>query len=116
MQCKKETKRAEKKRYRNRKKGHQTTYQFRNESQNSTLSESTSSKNKLANSKLNMAIKLGEKSIEIKYKDKRGRITNRKIHIYSANDNYLVGFCFKANDRRTFSRSGILELKRLEFE
>jgi predicted DNA-binding transcriptional regulator YafY len=116
MQCKKETKRAEKKRYRNRKKGNQTTYQFRNESQKSNLSESTTSKNQLANSKLNMAIKLGEKSIEIKYKDKRGRITKRKIHIFGANNTHLTGHCFKANDRRTFSRSGILELKRLEFE
>ena len=63
-----------------------------------------------------MAVKLGEKKIEITYKNKTGKISKRRIHIYGINESYLIGFCFKANERRTFLRSGILELKRLEFE
>ena len=57
-----------------------------------------------------------EKEIEIKYRDKRGNITTRKVDIFECTHTHLIGYCFKVNDRRTFLRSGILELKRLEFE
>lgn len=121
MECKRETKRAEKKRYNQRKrKKYSEPQSTRYEASAKERIEPTISgnvkDNQLANSKLNMAVKLGEKEIEITYKDKRGKITKRKVDIFEVTHTHLIGFCSKVNARRTFLRSGILELKRLEFK
>ena len=123
MQCKKETKREEKRRYNQRKRKKYNEPQatrYTQSSSTNTRIEPTISKNlesnQLANSKLNLAIKLGEKEIEIKYKDKRGNVTIRRVDIFEVTHTHLIAYCFKVSDRRTFLRSGILELKRLEFE
>lgn len=119
MKCKKETKRAEKKRYRSRKKytePQSTRYEASVRERIEPTISGDVKYNQLANSKLNMAVKLKEKKIEIRYKDKRGKITKRNVDIFEVTHTHLIGFCFKVNERRTFLRSGILELKRLEFE
>tara|TARA_B100000315_G_C14488855_1_gene546554 strand:- start:267 stop:926 length:660 start_codon:yes stop_codon:yes gene_type:complete len=71
-------------------------------------------KNRLANDELSTAIEQGEAKIEMLYKDKKGKITRRKVDIYECTNTHLIGFCNLVYERRTFLRSGILELKRLE--
>ena len=102
MACKKETKRQERKRYREK-------YSV-NDSNNTIKREPKVIKNENNNeivSQLNAAIKSGNKKIEITYEDKRGNVTIRKVDIYEVTSIHLIGFCNKVFDRRTFLISGI---------
>ena len=72
--------------------------------------------NQLANSKLNLAVKLGERKIEITYRDKRGKTSKRKVDIFEVTESHLNGYCYKAEMPRSFLRTGIMSLKRVEFE
>ena len=122
MECKKATQRAKEKRKYYKRKGikysepQSTRYEASAKERIEPTISGNVKDNQFANSKLNMAVKLGEKEIEITYKDKRGKITKRKVDIFEVTHTHLIGYCSKVNARRTFLRSGILELKRLEFE
>ena len=122
MECKKITQREKEKRKYYKRKGIKYT-QPQSSRYESSAKERIEPKisadvkdNQYANAKLNMAVKLGEKEIEITYKDKRGNTSKRKVDIFEVTQTHLIAYCFKVNDRRTFLRSGILKLKRLEFE
>lgn len=105
MACKKETKRQEKKRYRERNSTNNSKY--------SDKKESSINNNKISDTiinQLNSAKKSGNKKIEITYEDKRGKVTLRKIDIYDVTSKHLIGYCYKVSDRRTFLISGILHI------
>ena len=113
MDCKKITQREKERRKYYKRKG--LPYLKKEEETRIATTNDNSNKNlNLINSDLKLAYKLGEREIEVVYKDKRGNTTNRKITIYELNSKHLIGFCHKVNDRRTFLISGIIELKRLE--